>query len=92
MKLYNLNINSHHHLENLNFDFAYPIGHPNAGEPLKQIYIIGQSATGKTNILELIKDSFKNLKNLEYFKNNEAHYAPIYEKTTFKGCLKLLKD
>lgn len=57
MKLTSLHIDSYRHLQNIHFDFTYPKGHVNAGKPLSKICIIGQSATGKTSILELIKNS-----------------------------------
>ncbi|HEV8084816.1 MAG TPA: AAA family ATPase [Chitinophagaceae bacterium] len=57
MKLKSLHIDSYRHLENIDFDFTYPKGHEKAGKPLEKICIIGQSATGKTSILELIKNS-----------------------------------
>ena len=60
MKLKSLHIDLHKHLQNLDFDFTYPDGHANAGKPLDKICFIGQSATGKTTILELIKESFQN--------------------------------
>ncbi|MFN5773582.1 MAG: hypothetical protein ACK447_10900, partial [Flavobacterium sp.] len=54
MKITKLKIDKHKHLENLEFDFTYPVGHPKAGKPLDKICFIGQSGTGKTNLLELI--------------------------------------
>ncbi len=65
MKLKNLHIDAYRHLENIHFDFTYPEGHAKAGKPLEKICIIGQSATGKTSILELIKQSFFCLDALE---------------------------
>lgn len=65
MQIKTLNIESHKHLQNLKFDFSYPEGHENFGQPLKKICIIGQSATGKTTILELIKDSIIGLQMVE---------------------------
>lgn len=65
MKIKSLNINSYRHLQNLNFDFTYPDGHANAGKPLNKICIIGQSATGKTSILELIKNNISKLNSIE---------------------------
>ncbi len=40
---------------NLFLDFTYPQGHALAGQPLKRICFIGQSGTGKTSILQLLK-------------------------------------
>lgn len=70
MKLTNLNIDSHKHLENIHFNFTYPAGHPKAGKPLDKICLIGQSATGKTSILELIKDSLIELNRVEVVNGN----------------------
>jgi len=40
----------------LEIDLTYPLGHKKAGEPLEKICIIGQSGTGKTTLLNLIKN------------------------------------
>lgn len=53
MKISKLNIEQYKHLENLDFDFTYQTG-KKKGEPLDKICFIGQSATGKTNLLELL--------------------------------------
>ncbi|SOU86935.1 AAA family ATPase [Tenacibaculum dicentrarchi] len=55
MKISKLKIAQYKHLENLDFDFTYQSGE-RKGEPLDKICFIGQSATGKTNLLELIKN------------------------------------
>lgn len=65
MKLKSLHIDSYRHLENLDFDFTYPEGHEKAGKPLEKICIIGQSATGKTSLLELVRDSYLFLNDVE---------------------------
>ena len=84
MKLKSLHIDSYRHLENISFDFTYPEGHEKAGKPLDKICIIGQSATGKTGVLELIKESFSTLNSLEII--NGRYLADFY-KHNFKGCL-----
>lgn len=53
MKISKLNIEKYRHLENLKFDFTYQSG-KRKGEPLDKICFIGQSATGKTSLLDLI--------------------------------------
>lgn len=70
MKISKLHIDSYKHLQNISFDFTYPDGHENAGKPLKKICIIGQSATGKTSVLELIKNSISKLNTLELVYNS----------------------
>ena len=57
MKISKLHIDSFRHLENLDFDFTYPKDFhivEKRGKPLDKICFIGQSATGKTGLLELI--------------------------------------
>jgi GTPase SAR1 family protein len=41
--------------KDLIIDLTYPLGHTKAGEPLEKICFIGQSGTGKTSLLNLIK-------------------------------------
>jgi len=53
MKISKLYIDQFRHLENLDFDFTYQSGE-RKGQPLDKICFIGQSATGKTSLLELI--------------------------------------
>ena len=55
MKISKLHIDQFRHLENLDFDFTYQSGE-RKGQPLDKICFIGQSASGKTGILELIKE------------------------------------
>ncbi|AWG21351.1 hypothetical protein FFWV33_07325 [Flavobacterium faecale] len=68
MKISKLHIEQYRHLENLDFDFTYPLDYKDkakAGKPLDKICFIGQSATGKTGLLELIYEHIQNIVNLE---------------------------
>ncbi|WKL46081.1 AAA family ATPase [Flavobacterium pectinovorum] len=59
MKISKLHIDQFRHLENLDFDFTYPEDfhiEEKRGKPLDKICFIGQSATGKTGLLELINE------------------------------------
>lgn len=56
MKISKLHIDQFRHLENLDFDFTYQTGE-RKGQPLDKICFIGQSASGKTGLLELIKET-----------------------------------
>lgn len=58
MKISKLNIEQYKHLENLEFDFTYQTGE-RKGQPLDKICFIGQSATGKTTILDKIFSEIK---------------------------------
>lgn len=89
MKIKSLNINSYRHLQNLNFDFTYPVGHTNAGKPLNKICIIGQSATGKTSVLELIKNSISKLNSIQVI---DGKYFRDYFNLDFRGQLEYLQN
>ena len=82
MKLKSLHIDSYRHLQNISFDFTYPEDHPKSGQPLEKICIIGQSATGKTSVLELIRDNFSTLSLLRSIK--KKFLADAY-KLNFSG-------
>lgn len=64
MKILNLHIDQFRHLENLDFNFTYQSGEKK-GQILEKICFIGQSATGKTSLLELIYEHISNILNLE---------------------------
>lgn len=89
MKIKSLNINSYRHLQNINFDFTYPEGHANAGRPLNKICIIGQSATGKTSVLELIRNSISKLKTIQVI---DGKYFRDYFNLDFRGQLEYLQN
>lgn len=69
MKISKLHIDQFRHLENLDFDFTYQSGE-RKGEPLDKICFIGQSATGKTGLLELIYEYSKNILDIEVVNGN----------------------
>lgn len=87
MKIKKLSIKSYRHLEKIQFDFTYPIGHKKAGFPLEKICLIGQSATGKTGILELIKDVFQKLQDVEVLNGTHLFHNT---KLDFKGSIDFL--
>ena len=57
MKIKYLHIRNYKQFLDLELDLTYPKGHEKEGEPLDKICIVGQSGTGKTNLLEVIKKS-----------------------------------
>lgn len=69
MKITKLHIEKYKHLENLDFDFTYQSG-DKKGQPLEKICFIGQSATGKTNILNLIIQEINSIYRLISNQNN----------------------
>ncbi len=87
MKISKLHIDSFRHLENLDFDFTYPEDfHDEAkrGKPLDKICFIGQSATGKTGLLELIYETIEYLNELEV-TNNKFVYDTKDQFKPFNG-------
>lgn len=89
MKIKSLNIDSYRHLQNIHFDFTYLEGHANAGKPLDKICIIGQSATGKTSILELIKNSISELDSAKVINGKDLSH---YFHSDFSGQVEFLYD
>ncbi|CAL2085906.1 conserved hypothetical protein [Tenacibaculum dicentrarchi] len=81
MKISKLKIAQYKHLENLDFDFTYQSGE-RKGEPLDKICFIGQSATGKTNLLELL------FSKIEQALNQEVIDETLYSINNFTKQLK----
>ncbi len=65
--------------ENLVIDLTYPKGHKKAGEPLEKVCFIGQSGTGKTSLLELIKSNISG----DYSNTPEASFENAHLKYKF---------
>ncbi|MBK8563021.1 MAG: AAA family ATPase [Saprospiraceae bacterium] len=55
MKISKIKISKFHQFEDFELDLTYPKGHEKAGKPLDKVCFIGQSGTGKTTLLEMIK-------------------------------------
>ena len=87
MKLQKIHIDSYFHLENISFDFTYAEGHKKAGKPLDKICIIGQSATGKTSTLELIKKSILEIESQELVNNTHLFKRSNLSGFELKGYL-----
>lgn len=81
MKIKSLHIDSYRHLQNISFDFTYPAGHAKFGQPLEKICIIGQSATGKTSVLELIKDSISKIDSIQILNGQDIfkHFRLVFD-------------
>lgn len=89
MKIKSLHIDSYRHLQNLVFDFTYPEGHATkSGQLLEKICIIGQSASGKTSVLELVKESISKLDSARILENKKD-YLDSYP-LNFKGQINYL--
>ncbi len=55
MKIHKIILKDYQQFKDLEIDLTYPLGHEKAGQPLDKVCFIGQSGTGKTTLLRLIK-------------------------------------
>ncbi len=55
MKVSSIKIKKYLQFKDIDIDLTYPIGHEKAGKPLEKVCFIGQSGTGKTTLLRLLK-------------------------------------
>jgi ABC-type lipoprotein export system ATPase subunit len=55
MKIKYLEANKYLQFKDFKLDLTYPNGHEKAGQPLEKVCFIGQSGTGKTSLLNLIR-------------------------------------
>lgn len=55
MKISQLTIKNFRQFDDLELNLTYPKGHEKAGQPLDKVCLIGQSGTGKTTLLEVVK-------------------------------------
>ncbi len=78
MKIKSLEIKNYMNFKDLDLDLTYPKGHQKAGEPLDKICIIGQSGTGKTNLLKIIREKFDNDSVKTIFLNEKKDNEKIY--------------
>ncbi len=60
MKVSELYIKKYHQFEDFTLNLTYPEGHSKAGKPLDKVCFIGQSGTGKTSLLEILKFFIEN--------------------------------
>lgn len=65
--------------KNTRIDLTYPEGHKKAGQPLDRVCFIGQSGTGKTSLLELIKAYISN----DHSKTPNANFQNVHFRYTF---------
>lgn len=57
MKLKRIHLKKINQFQHLDIDLTYPNGHEKSGQPLDKICFIGQSGTGKTTLLNIIKEA-----------------------------------
>jgi len=85
MKISKIFIEDYRQFKNFELDLTYPVGHDKAGKPLEKVCIIGQSGTGKTNLLLFIKKALNFLGEISKLEQApqgiyEAHLLDILSK------------
>jgi len=56
MKISEIHIKNFRQFEDLKLNLTYPKGHPKEGSALDKVCIIGQSGTGKTTLLKILRE------------------------------------
>jgi ABC-type lipoprotein export system ATPase subunit len=82
MKVSRIEIKDFQQFKDFELDLTYPEGHPKAGQPLDKVCFIGQSGTGKTTILRVIKD----------FLDLQTNYSEGYRYRAISKDLALFKN
>ncbi len=78
MKIEYLEIKNYKQFTDLTLDLTYPRGHEKEGQPLDKICIIGQSGTGKTNLLKIIRDKKSDDAVKTVFREEDSSFEKIY--------------
>jgi hypothetical protein len=71
MQISRIRIKNYKQFGYLDLDLTYPVGHEKEGLPLEKVCFIGKNGTGKTTILEFIRDVFRDHHNL--FSDKQAY-------------------
>jgi len=59
MKICKIIIKDYRQFQDFELDLTYPEGHEKAGEPLEKVCLIGSNGTGKSTLLEIIKNDIR---------------------------------
>ncbi len=80
MKVTELFIKEYNQFKDFRLDLTYPEGHPKAGQALDKVCFIGQSGTGKTSLIEILKETVlfvANQSSSAVDKNGKVDSVPI---------------
>ncbi len=89
MKIKQIELKKYKQFKDLTLDLTYPKGHKKEGQPLDKICIIGQSGTGKTNLLEVIRDTlFQTEVKTTFIEENDTKNEKMYFSNIDKICPK----
>ena len=73
MKISHIEIQSYLQFKDFSLDLTYPKGHEKEGQPLDKVCFIGQSGTGKTSLLNLIKTIITDGSHIGKFAHESMH-------------------
>lgn len=76
MKINGIHINDFQQFNDFHLDLTYPKGHEKEGQPLDKVCFIGQSGTGKTTLLNIIKNLL--IENHEVKSEHITYPGPNY--------------
>jgi ABC-type lipoprotein export system ATPase subunit len=89
MKITHLEIADYQQFKDFAIDLTYPAGHPTkAGEPLDKVCLIGQSGTGKTTILNILKEVL----DFRIDRLSKRYELPNYAYDSYLKQLKILQN
>jgi energy-coupling factor transporter ATP-binding protein EcfA2 len=93
MKIKKIILKDYNQFKDLEIDMTYPEGHEKAGKPLDKVCFIGQSGTGKTTLLRLVKRALQstglemNLPELRPKCDIHFSFVQAGETVTFSACM-----
>lgn len=89
MKLTELHIKDYNQFEDFKLDLTYPEGHPKAGQALDKVCFIGQSGTGKTSLIELVRETIAlTLGNAKHSLTLDTQNYPMGIENSFKRLIR----
>ena len=92
MKVSELYIKKYHQFEDFKLNLTYPQGHKFAGKPLNKVCFIGQSGTGKTTLLELLKEFIKGTTDFFNMGNIQSMALDLPKNYGSLVCLEILYE
>ncbi|WP_069470120.1 ATP-binding protein [Candidatus Marithrix sp. Canyon 246] len=91
MKISQIDIKDYNQFKNLTLDLTYPKGHKKEGKPLDKICFLGQSGTGKTSLLNVIRATLTGNLTIEHNYDLQGILITAYFKE-FKSIIKISNE
>ncbi|MEA5140834.1 ATP-binding protein [Arcicella rigui] len=85
MKVTELYIQEYNQFKDFRLDLTYPEGHPKAGQALEKVCFIGQSGTGKTSLIEILKETLLVIANQSFISYSILEDVTIPATTSFEN-------